>query len=66
MTKYLVYLEAVATIAVEVEADSQDEAVDLAYEQTPSRGWDWPDMGDWYFPGDQNGNDAAEYIEEFD
>lgn len=64
MTRYRVYLEAVASIAVEVEADSENDAVEKAFEMTPSRGWDWPDMGDWYFPGGEAGNSPDEYIEE--
>lgn len=64
MTKYRVVLEAVASIVVEVEADSEDEAVDLAFDHTPSQGWDWPDLGEWYFPGDEEGRNQSDYLEE--
>ena len=65
MTKYRVYLEAVASVSVEVEADSEDEAIDLAFEHTPSPAWNWPDLGDWYFPADERPNERrSDYIEE--
>ena len=61
MTRYRVYLEAVAAVAVEVEAESEDEAIRLAFENTPSR----PDMGDWYFPADEDTRLRREdYLEE--
>lgn len=53
MAKYRVYLEAVASISVEVEAEDEDDAIEKAFDETPSQGWDWPDMGDWYFPADE-------------
>lgn len=52
MSKYRVYLEATASVAVDVEADSEDEAIDLALENAPTPASNWPDMGEWNFPGD--------------
>lgn len=64
MTKYRVYLEAVASVSVEVEAESEDEAIDLAFEETPNPAWNGPDMGDWYFPGyERPGGKWSDYIE---
>lgn len=36
MAKYRVYLEAVASISVEVEAEDEDDAIDKAFDETPS------------------------------
>jgi len=64
MAKYRVYLEAVASISVEVEAEDEDGAIDKAFEHAPSPGWDWPDLGDWYFPADERDDiKRADYIE---
>lgn len=67
MPKYRVYLEAVASVSIEVEAEDYDSAVEEAFERTPSPAWDWPDMGDWYFPPDERTNQRIEdYIERID
>lgn len=55
MSKYIVYLVATVSTAVEVEADSGDEAVDLAFEQDLPRlniSNENMDMGDWSTPSD--------------
>ena len=67
MAKYRVYLEAVASVSIEVEAADQDSAIAAAFEHTPSAAWDWPDMGDWYFPPDERAALKAEdYIEQIE
>lgn len=67
MSKYRVYLENVMSVSVEVEADTEDEAIEAAFGQTPSAGWDWPDMGDWYFPPDEReAMKRSEFIEEIE
>ena len=53
MSKYRIYLETTASTSVEVEADSEEEAIDLAFENAPRAAWDWPDMGEWFFPPDE-------------
>lgn len=70
MPKYRVHLEAVASVSVEVEAETQEEAVEIAFDHTPSQGWDWPDLGDWYFPAEEQTPEGvparrwSDYIEE--
>ena len=49
--EFRVYLEAVASVSIVVEADDMDEAIDKALEDAPPAAWDWPNLGDWYFPG---------------
>lgn len=68
MTRYRVPLVTEASITVEVEADSVEEAIEAAYENLPSQGWDWPDMGDWCTLSEKYGSqfkpeDDAEVIE---
>ncbi len=64
MAKYRVYLEAVASISVEVEAADEDDAIYKAFDRTPSQGWDWPDLGDWYFPAEErDGLRRDDYVE---
>lgn len=68
MAKYSVTLYTTASVVIDVEADDVESAVEAAYENTPSQGWDWPDMGDWQtasemFPGDFKPEDDAELSE---
>lgn len=61
--QYKVLLETVASVVVTVEADSDEEAVDLAFENAPSPAWDWPDLGDWIFAPDEDEKlDRTAYI----
>lgn len=64
MSKYRVVIEAVASTVVEVEADTREDAIDEALSNYPRAAWDWPDMGEWYFPGDDNADHIDDYIEE--
>lgn len=71
MTKYRVYIETVASAVVEVDASNQEEAIDAALENAPSANHTWPDIGDWYFPADEDYQIAGvpprrpeDYIEE--
>lgn len=66
MTRYRVYIEAVASAAIEVEADDEDDAIDKALGEAPSANHTWPDMGDWYFPADERRLPRSDYIEELD
>jgi hypothetical protein len=48
MTKYRVYLAAVASAVIEVEADNEDDALDMAYENAPSNNITTDfELGDW-------------------
>ena len=48
MTKYRVWLEAVASIPINVEADSPEEAIDLAVPQGPGTNiHNRFDLGEW-------------------
>ena len=66
--KFRVYLEACASHSVVVEADDMEEAIDKAFEHTPTAAWNWPDLGDWYFPGyegtDYQRQHPEHYVEE--
>lgn len=68
MTKYRVSFAAVANAVVEVEADSREQALDLAYEQTPTPNIHWPEVGDWELVSDLFPDWAteAEAIEEIE
>lgn len=55
MSKYVVYLVATVSTAVEVEADDGNEAVELAFEQDLPRlniSNGQMDLGDWTTPSD--------------
>lgn len=55
MSKYVVYLVATVSVAVEVEAENGDEAVELAFEQDLPRlniSNGSMDMGDWSVASD--------------
>jgi len=52
MPKFEVTLMSVASTVVSVEAESRNDAIDLAFEQAPTPAWDWPDMGDWALPSE--------------
>jgi len=67
--KFRVYLEAVASHLVVVEANDMEEAIDKAIENAPTAAWDWPNLGEWYFPGydgtkyqRQNPEDYVDYL----
>jgi len=55
MSKYVVYLVATVSTAVEVEAENGEEAIEVAFEEdlprlnVSNRGMD---MGDWTLPSD--------------
>lgn len=67
MTKYRVYLEAVASFVAEVDADDTDNAIEAALAETPTPKINWPDLGDWYFPPDVRTNVSyEEFMEEIE
>ena len=63
--KFRVYLEAFASYSVVVEADDMDEAIDKALEDAPTAEWNWPDIGDWYFPGYDGTKDQRQHPEDY-
>lgn len=53
MPKYRVYIDAVASTMVEVEAEDENEAIELALEQAPSNNATTNfDLGEWSTPSD--------------
>ena len=75
MAKYLITLETTASAYIEVEADSKEAAVELAFERAPGicascSGWSTPgvsmDLGEFDVPHDRDGNEADYAVEELD
>ena len=72
MTKYQVNLEATVGFCITVEADSPDDAVEAAFEQTPSlcaqcSGWGRNyelDLSEWDVPRNSDGSEAPYLVEE--
>ena len=66
MPKFRVYLEAVASTTVEVEADSPEEAAEAAFnEHLPYSCHQCPEIEDWYFPPDERSTAKIEnFVEE--
>ena len=75
MNKYRVYLQAIANLSVEVEAEDPDEALELAFEQhgqylcAQCSGWgeNWSlDIREWEAAGERDGawsiDDAVEEV----
>jgi hypothetical protein len=73
MPKYRVYLQTVASLTVEVEAEDQDAALDAAYQEAPGgvcaqcSGWGQPwslDFGgEWDIGTDATLDEAVEEVE---
>ena len=68
MTRYRLNLVNVGSISIEVEAESEDEAIDLAYERVPQENIHTGfDLGEWVFASDLwPGSDRANEIEILD
>lgn len=66
MPKYRVYLLSTASYVAEVEAEDEDEAIELAYEEVPYENVSNDfELGDWYLPSDATrGEIDVELIEE--
>lgn len=69
MAKYRVYLEATSSTTVEVEADSKEEAVELAFQgDLPYACHQCPELSEWEFPPDVYGSHykTEDYVEELE
>ena len=69
MAKYRVYLVTEASASVEVEADSEEEAIEKAFENAPYSCHQCPEIGDWALPSEMypnkfKGEEDVEKIED--
>lgn len=69
MPKYRVYLVTEASASVEVEAEDESEAIDLAFERAPVACFQCPGIGDWtllsdMYPKQYTSDDDYELIGE--
>lgn len=59
MARYQVNLSTYASASVEVEADSEEEAIEKAFDEAPYSCHQCPEIGDWMLPSDLPGGSPS-------